>query len=114
LSAQASASERSGTQGFQEGASLELGKPIERELSGGLSHFYKITMTHGQFLRIVVKQLGIDVTAVISTPDGKKIGLFGNCRESPQHLVVNSISRKNHGFNGSKTDFHGLIRPDLS
>src|SRR6266508_1468102 len=40
--------------------------------------------------------------------------LFGNCRESPQHLVVNSISRRNHGFNGSKTDFHGLIRPDPS
>jgi hypothetical protein len=25
-----------------------------------------------------------------------------------------SISRRNHGFNGSKTDFHGLIRPDPS
>jgi hypothetical protein len=40
--------------------------------------------------------------------------LFWNCREGHQHLVVNSISQRNHGFNGSKTDFHGLIRPDPS
>jgi CHAT domain-containing protein len=70
---QASAGEHSGTQGFQESVSLELGKPIERELSGGISHFYKITMTSGQFLRVVVEQQGIDVAVALSTPDGKKI-----------------------------------------
>jgi hypothetical protein len=32
----------------------------------------------------------------------EKLGLFGNFRESPQHLVVNSISRRNHGFGGLK------------
>src|SRR5262245_56951689 len=29
----------------QESISLEPGKPVERELSGGQSHFYKIIMT---------------------------------------------------------------------
>src|SRR5262245_58098953 len=32
--------------------SLELGKPIERELSGAQSHFYKIAVTSGQYLQV--------------------------------------------------------------
>jgi CHAT domain-containing protein/Tfp pilus assembly protein PilF len=73
LPAQASPNECGGAQAPQESISLELGKPIERELSGGISHFYKITMASGQFLRIVVNQQGIDVAVALSTPDGKKI-----------------------------------------
>ncbi len=42
--AQAQASERGAPQNAQESISLELGKPVERELSGGQSHSYKITM----------------------------------------------------------------------
>jgi CHAT domain-containing protein/predicted negative regulator of RcsB-dependent stress response len=70
---QATASERSEAQSFQESGSLELSKPIERELSGGETHFYKITMSSGQFLHIVVRQLGIDVVVALFAPDGKKI-----------------------------------------
>jgi CHAT domain-containing protein/Tfp pilus assembly protein PilF len=71
--AQANASERSEAQSVQESSSLELSKPIERELSGGESHFYKVTVSSGQFLHIVVRQLGIDVVVVQFAPDGKKI-----------------------------------------
>jgi len=46
--AQAPASERGAAPGAQESISLEPGRPVERELSGGQSHFYKITMTSGQ------------------------------------------------------------------
>jgi CHAT domain-containing protein/tetratricopeptide (TPR) repeat protein len=74
LPIQASASERNGAQDHPESSPLELGKPIERELSGGISHFYKITMTSGQFLRIAVKHQGIDVAIALLAPDGKKIG----------------------------------------
>jgi CHAT domain-containing protein/Tfp pilus assembly protein PilF len=70
---QANASERSEAQNFQESSSLELSKPIERELSGGESHFYQITMSSGQFLHIEVRQLGIDVVVILYAPDGKKI-----------------------------------------
>jgi CHAT domain-containing protein/predicted negative regulator of RcsB-dependent stress response len=62
-----------GQSGEQE-LSLELGKPIERELSGAQSHFYKITMTSGQYLRITVSQRGIDALVALFTPNGKKIG----------------------------------------
>jgi len=53
--------------------SLEPGKLVERELSGGQSHSYKITMTSGQYLQIVVGQRGIDVAVTLFTPGGKKI-----------------------------------------
>jgi len=72
--AQAPASERGAPQSAQESMSLEPGKPVERELSGGQSHSYKITMNSGQYQHIVVEQRGIDVAVALFTPDYKKIG----------------------------------------
>src|SRR5438093_750244 len=63
--AQASTVERSVTPGAQESISLEPGKPVERELSGGQSHFYKITMTTGQYLQVIVSQKGIDALVAL-------------------------------------------------
>src|SRR5262249_10396524 len=71
--AQASASERGAALSAQESISLEPGKPLERELSGGQSHSYKITTVSGQYLHIEVEQRGIDVAVALFTPDGKKI-----------------------------------------
>jgi hypothetical protein len=64
----------SAPQNAQESNSLELGKPVERELSHGHAHSYKIMLTSGQYLQIVVKQRGIDVAVAIFTPESKKIG----------------------------------------
>jgi hypothetical protein len=64
---------RSTAPSAQESVSLEPGKPVERELSGGGSHSYKITMTSGQYLRVVVSQRGIDALVALFAPDGKKI-----------------------------------------
>jgi CHAT domain-containing protein/Tfp pilus assembly protein PilF len=83
--AQASANERGAAPVAQESVSLEPGKPIERELSGGQSHSYKITMSSGQYLHIVVKQRGIDVAVALFTPDGKKI-----IEEDSEHVVERS------------------------
>ncbi|HEU0179208.1 MAG TPA: tetratricopeptide repeat protein, partial [Blastocatellia bacterium] len=66
--------ERGEAPGAQESISLEPGKPVERELSGAQSHFYKITMTSGQYLQVIVSQKGIDARVALFTPDGKKIG----------------------------------------
>ena len=71
---QATASERGVTPSAQDSVSLEPGKPVERELSVGQSHFYKIAMTSGQYLRITVRQQGIDALVALFAPDGKKIG----------------------------------------
>ena len=82
---QASASERSAAQSAQESDSLEPGKPVERELSGGQSHSYKITMISGQYLHVVVAQRGIDVAVALFTPDGKKIS-----EADSDHLIEGS------------------------
>jgi len=82
---QASASERSAAQSAQESDSLEPGKPIEREISGGQSHSYKITMISGQYLHVVVDQRGIDVAVALFTPDGKKISEVDS-----EHIVEGS------------------------
>src|SRR5215813_15547708 len=70
---QAPAGERGAAPSAQESVSLEPGKPVERELSGGQSHSYKVTMGSGQYLHVLVAQRGIDVAVALFTPDGKKV-----------------------------------------
>jgi CHAT domain-containing protein/tetratricopeptide (TPR) repeat protein len=72
--AQSPDSERGAAQSAQEGITLDAGKPVERELSGGDAHFYNVTMNSGQYLHVAVEQQGIDVAVALFTPDGKKIG----------------------------------------
>jgi hypothetical protein len=90
--AQASASERGAAPSAQGSISLEPGKPVERELSGGQSHSYKITATSGQYLKIVVEQRGIDVAVALFTPDGKKIGEVDNERATVGTETVLAIA----------------------
>jgi tetratricopeptide (TPR) repeat protein len=49
------------------------GVPIERELAGGETHTYHITLAAGQYLRVVVDQRGIDVIVKIFGPDGQPL-----------------------------------------
>jgi hypothetical protein len=62
----APASERGAAPSAQESISLEPGKPVERELSGGQSHFYKITMTSGQY-PLVSTQVWRPISGVVTT-----------------------------------------------
>ncbi|MBO0719277.1 MAG: CHAT domain-containing protein [Blastocatellia bacterium] len=57
----------------QESVLLELGKPIERELAGGQSHSYGITLASAQYLQVVVDQRGIDVVVTLFAPDARKL-----------------------------------------
>jgi CHAT domain-containing protein len=53
---------------------LKLDSSLERSLSGGQTHEYRIRLEAGQFLHVVVDQKGIDVEVVLAGPDGKRIG----------------------------------------
>src|SRR6266542_3203422 len=86
------ASERGAAPSAQESDSLELSKPVERELSGGQSHFYKIAMTSGQYLRITVSQRGIDALVALFTPDGKKIGEVDSVRTTVGAETISAIA----------------------
>ena len=55
---------------------LEPGRPIERELAGGQSHSYQLTLAADQYLLVVVEQRGIDVVVQLLGPDDKQIMEF--------------------------------------
>ena len=46
---------------------------VTRELKGGETHSYRLTMTSGQFLHAIVEQLNMDVITAVFAPDGKQL-----------------------------------------
>lgn len=52
---------------------LVPGQPFEREIAGGESHAYQITVRAGQFVRVVIEQKGINVALALIGPDGKQL-----------------------------------------
>ncbi len=50
---------------------LEPNKNIEREIAGGESHVYQITLQAGQLIRIRLEQQTLDSTLLLAAPDGK-------------------------------------------
>ena len=56
-----------------ETSTLEVGRAVERELAGGQTHHYQLSLASGQFLHLVVEQKGIDVALTLFGPDGKKL-----------------------------------------
>lgn len=55
---------------------LQLGQPIERQMSGGETHSYRVQLESGQFLFAIVEQRGIDVVIAAYGPDGERLGEF--------------------------------------
>src|SRR5262249_31587741 len=51
---------------------LDDNKPSERTLGGGDSHAYKIKLKAGQYLKVIIEQIGIDVTVAAITPVGSQ------------------------------------------
>ena len=49
---------------------LEVGKPAERQMAGGQVHGYQLSLSGGEYLRLVVEQLGIDLVVAVFDPVG--------------------------------------------
>jgi CHAT domain-containing protein len=60
----------------QEVTSIGLGKPVENEISGGQVQSYRINLSAGQFVSVIVQQRGIDVIEKVFAPDGKLVAQF--------------------------------------
>ena len=72
------AQQPSGTHGISvpsntELRTLELGKPIERELGPDEAHSYALSLTAGQYVLVLADQRGIDVTLSAFGPNSKKL-----------------------------------------
>ncbi len=46
---------------------------VEREMAGGASHTYQLTLTTGQFVRFRLAQRAIDAGLILTAPDGKQL-----------------------------------------
>src|SRR6185295_13989282 len=55
---------------------LDPGHRIERQLGGGEQHRYRLAMSAGEFVRVIVEQEGVDVTVRLADPDGDTIAEF--------------------------------------
>ncbi len=82
--AQAGSNSGGNAQNDKNARRLEPGKPIERELAGGESHYYQIALGAGEYLHAVVDQRGIDVVVALRGRDGVQMadadGLSGSRR----------------------------------
>ena len=76
LSARASAQEKTITPA--DITSLEIARPIERELSAQEEHRYSIAIAEAQYVRVVVEQHGIDAVVDLFSPEEKLILEFDN------------------------------------
>jgi tetratricopeptide (TPR) repeat protein len=63
--------------------SLSVGAPIERELSGGQTHAYRIALSAGQYALAQVEQRNADLSLAANGPDGKEFA-FVNLRSGAQ------------------------------
>jgi CHAT domain-containing protein/tetratricopeptide (TPR) repeat protein len=63
----------SAQQGAPEPLNLAPGQPVEREIAGGQSHTFQITLQTGQFMHVMVEQKAIGVALVLAAPDGKQV-----------------------------------------
>jgi tetratricopeptide (TPR) repeat protein len=85
---------------------LEPGQTIKRELAGADSHTYRIRLSAGQYLKVIVEQQGIGVVAQVSGPDGKQILEFDSESRSQGGEEVSLVAE-------AEGDFRLVVRPEL-
>src|SRR5262249_55458622 len=61
------------TQAANDGIPLEKGKPVEKQIAVGQTEQYRLPLTEGEYVRVVVEQKGVDVIVELFGPDGKKL-----------------------------------------
>jgi CHAT domain-containing protein/Tfp pilus assembly protein PilF len=66
---------------------LAPGAPLEREIGGNEKHFYSLTLTAGQFARIVVEQPAVDAVLTLLKPDGQPLVEVDNYAQHEPELL---------------------------
>ncbi|MCM3869634.1 MAG: CHAT domain-containing protein [Pyrinomonadaceae bacterium] len=56
-----------------EAQTLVPGQPVEREIKGGQSHVYQLSLAAGQFVRLRLEQRANDAALILTAPDGKQL-----------------------------------------
>src|SRR5262249_38781591 len=66
----------SATQNAEDVTTLDLGKPLERDIAGSQKHSYQIALVQGEYAGVVVEQRGVDVVVKSFDIDGKLLAEF--------------------------------------
>lgn len=83
-------------QGALEVITLESGKPVEREISGGQRHVYRISIAEGQYLKVEIRPKGIDVGVLLQSPSGEKTQPYAPFGNDQEVLVMGWVA-ETHG-----------------
>ena len=76
---------------------LQPGVAIERELQAGKTDTYRVALTSGQYMNVVVEQLGINVELAVADPKAKPIaGLDWWWREGNESLWIRAQTEGSH------------------
>ena len=70
---------------------LLVGQPVAREMRGGEQHTYHVSLSAGQYARVVVDQKGIDVVLALLGADGKPILEVDNNLSGTRGIEVVSL-----------------------
>jgi CHAT domain-containing protein/Tfp pilus assembly protein PilF len=70
---------------------LAVGQPVAREMRGGDEHTYQVTLSAGQYARVVLEQKGIDVVLALFGADGKPLLEVDNNLSGTSGLEVVSL-----------------------
>jgi CubicO group peptidase (beta-lactamase class C family) len=69
---------------------LELGKTIQRSISGGEADTFRVHLERDQFMFASVFQTGIDVVVKVHNPIGEKIDEIDNLPDGPEFISLTS------------------------
>ena len=70
---------------------LAVGQPVAREMRGGEEHKYQLTLSAGQYARVVLDQKGIDVVLALLGADGKPLLEVDNNLSGTRGMEVLSL-----------------------
>ena len=76
----------------EEITTLELGKPVERELAGEEEHHYQISLTGAQYARVMVETRDTDVVVRLLGEDGKSIVDFNTVWRKQGEATIELVS----------------------
>lgn len=82
----------------KQSVALEVGKPIESQITSGQTQRYAISASGGQYIRIVVEQFGIDVAVAVFTSDGKKLVEIDSSNGTHGNEIVSIIAETSGAY----------------
>ena len=77
---------------------LESGKSIERPMSGGETHRYKVSLATGQYLQVLLDQRGIDVAVKVLAPDGQSLAEMDSPNSTQGSELVSVIAEQTGAY----------------